>query len=140
MNSLNSLYFPGTTLYSISQYPLFLLFSKIHLLRIAEHNIHGNGGEATDSFIKSGLCQPHIPCPLGDDLRRFIHLINDIKNRRDDYGSQLSALTLAAMPAYSQNSGDSRQEIISSLLSGDQLFPNKQKEQKDLEIWQAVGS
>ena len=137
MNSLNSLYFPGTTLYSVSQYPLFLLFSKVHLLKVAEHNIHGNGGEATDSFIKSGLCQPHIPSPLGDDLKRFIHLINDIKNRKDDYGSQLSALTLAAMPAYSPNSGDSRQEIISSLLSGGQLFPNKQKDQKDLEIWQA---
>jgi len=134
MNSLNSLYFPQTALYSTSQYPLFLVFSKLHLLGVAEHNIHGNGVEATDSLIKSGLCQIHTPSPLGNDLERFTHLINDIKNRKDDYASQLSALTLSALSNYSQKSGDSQQEIISSLLRGGQFSPEKQK---DLELWKA---
>jgi len=138
MNSLNSLYFPGTTLHSISQYPLFLLFPKVHLLKIAEDNIHRGEVQATDSFVKSGFCQPFTPCPLGKDLDRFIHLVNDIQNRKDDYASQLSALTLAAMSApHSMESGDSQQEIISSLLGGGQLFPDKQKKLKHLDLWQA---
>jgi len=137
MNSLNSLYFPGTTLCSISQYPLFLLFSRIHLLKVAENNIHGSDVKTTDSFIKSGFYQEHTPSPLGDDLERFSRLINDIKNRKDDYGSQLGALTLAAMSNHSPESGDSRQEIISSLLRNDPVFSNKHKEKADLKLWQA---
>ncbi len=137
MNSLNSLYFPGTTLSSIGQYPLFLLFPTIHLLQVAEHNIHGNRGQATDSFVETDLCQTHTPSPLGNDLERFTRLVNDIKNRKDDYASQLTTLTLSAMSNYSQKSGDSQQEIISSLLRNSQFFPDKQKEQKNLELWQA---
>jgi hypothetical protein len=137
MNLLNSLYFPETNLSSIGQYPFFLLFPTIHLLRIAEHNIHGNGGQATDSFIKAGLCQTHTPSPLGNDLKRFTRLVNDIKNRKDGYASQLATLTLSAMSSYSQKGGDSRREIISSLLRRDQDFLEKQEDQKNLEIWQA---
>ena len=137
MNSLNSLYFPGTTLSSMGQYPLFLLFPTIHLLQVAEHNIHGNGGQATDSFMKAGLCQTHTPSPLGNDLERFTRLVSDIKNRKDDYASQLTTLTLSAMSNSSRKSGDSQQEIISSLLSNSQSFPDKEKEQKNLNLWQA---
>ncbi len=138
MNSLNSLYFPGTIFHSTSQYPLFLLFSTLHLLRVAEHNIHGSCVQATDSFIKSGLCRVHTPSPLGNDLERFINLINDIKNRKDEYASQLSALTLAAMSPYpGKGDSDSRQEIISALLNNEQLYSGRQKEQKTLELWQA---
>lgn len=136
MNSLNSLYFPGTALYSFRQYPLFLLFSKIHLLGVAEHNIHGREVQATDTFIKAGFCQRHTASPLGDDFERFRHLINDIYNRKDDYASQLSALTIAAMSNPSE-SGDSQQEIVSSLLKSNLAFPDKRKKQKYLDLWQA---
>ena len=138
MNSLNSLYFPGTALYSIRQYPLFLLFSKIHFLAVTEHNIHGREVEATDSFIKAGFCQRHTPSPLGDDLERFSRLINDISTRKDDYASQLSALTLAAMSDPSQREGgDSKQEIISSLLNNGDFFPDRQEKQDKSDLWQA---
>ncbi len=80
----------------------------------------------------------HAPSPLGDDLERFTNLINDIKSRKDDYASQLSALTLAAMSPYpGKEDGDSRQEIISALLNNGQLYSGRQKEQKTLELWQA---
>ncbi len=137
MNSLKSLYFPGTTICSTSQYPLFLLFPNIHLLSVAESNIHGNRTQTTDSFIKSGYCQVHTPSPLGKDLERFIHLVNDLKNRKDDYASQLSSLTLAAMSTPGQNSGDSQQEIVSSLLGESQLLPHKNGDEKKLQLWQA---
>ncbi len=137
MNSLKSLYYPGTTICSTSQYPLFLLFPNLYLLSIAESNIHGNRTQAIDSFIKSGYCQVHTPSPLGKDLERFIHLVNDLKNRKDDYASQLSSLTLAAMSTPGQNSRDSRQEIVSSLLGESQLLPHKNGDEKKLQLWQA---
>ena len=137
MNSLNSLYFPGTTINSIAQFPVFLLFSNIYIIRAAESNIYNDDHEPADSFINSGFCQVHTPCPLGDDLDRFIHLVNDIKNRKDDYASQLSGLTLASMSTSSQNSGDSQQEILSSLLNVGGVVPDKKAEENNLQLWQA---
>ena len=105
---------------------------------MAEHNIHGRDVQATDSFIKAGFCQRHTPSPLGEDLERFSHLINDIYNRKDDYASQLSALTIAAMSNPSQiGVGDSQQEIISSLLNNGGFSPDIQKKQENSDLWQA---
>lgn len=105
---------------------------------MTEHNIHGREVEATDSFIKAGFCQRHTPSPLGDDLERFSRLINDISTRKDDYASQLSALTLAAMSDPSQREGgDSKQEIISSLLNNGDFFPDRQEKQDKSDLWQA---
>jgi len=137
MNTLNSLYFPGTTIYSISQYPLFLLFPKIDLLSPAEGNIHGEEPQTTDSFIESGLCRTHTPYPLGKDLKRFIHLVNDIKNRKDDYASQLSALTLAAMSDPAGSKESSSQEIISSLMGTETLSAKENEEKQTVKLWQA---
>lgn len=137
MNSLNALYFPGTAIYSVSQYPLFLLFPKLHILTVAESNIHGKQEQATDSFTESDFCQLHTPCPLGDDLERFTHLLRDIKNRKDDYAAQLSALTLASMSTPRHNNDNSQQEILSSLLRGNQLIQDEKVEKKNMLIWQA---
>jgi hypothetical protein len=137
MNTLNSLYFPGTTIYSISQYPLFLLFPQIDLLSPAESNIHGEEPQTTDSFIEAGLCRPHTPYPLGKDLKRFTHLINDIKNRKDDYASQLSTLTLAAMSDPAGSKESSSQEILSSLLGTETLSTKERDEKQTLQLWQA---
>ena len=79
----------------------------------------------------------HTPCPLGEDLERFIHLVDNIKNRKDDYASQLSGLTLAAMSGPTRNNGDSEREIVSSLLSEGQLFPDTKDREKNLQLWQA---
>jgi len=116
MNSLNSLFFPGTDIYSIRQYPLFLLLQKIHLIRPVENNPVDAGDESTDSFIKSGFCQEHTPCPLGEHRNRFLHLVTDIKNRQDDYAAQLSSLVLASQSAPPLIDEDSEQAIMSSLL------------------------
>lgn len=141
MNSLHSLYFPETTIYSIRQYPLFLLFSPLHLLRIAENtlNIHAEGNQATDTFRKAGLCREHIPAPLGENLDRFVHLLQDIKNRKDNYASQLSSLTLAAMSGSDTFSEDSEQQILTSILGKRQPDGKEKKEKKEKQesLWQA---
>jgi len=93
--------------------------------------------QAIDSFIKSGYCQIHTPSRLGKDLERFFHLVNDLKSRKDDYASQLGHLTLAAMSTPDRYSGDSQQEIVSSLLGESQLLPSKKGEEKNLQLWQA---
>ncbi len=138
MSSLNTLFFPGTDIYSIRQYPIFLIFQKIHLIKPVEEDPAGPHGESSDSFIKSGFCQAHTPCPLGEDRKRFLHLVQDIKNRKDDYAAQLSSLILAAKSRESTTDEDSEQTIISSLFE-----PDDQKKAKSLQaeregkLWQA---
>ncbi len=137
MNSLNTLYFPGTALSSIRQYPLFLLFARIHLIRAVEENPAASGKESPDSFIKSGFCQEHTPCPLGKDRNRFLRLIDDISHRQDDYAAQLSSLVLAAQSGVPSFDEDSPAAIISSLHNPDQVLQQKQQTGKDERLWQA---
>ncbi len=138
MNSLDTLYFPGTDINSVRQYPIFLLFQKVHLLTPVEGDPVEGGVESPDSFIKSGFCQVHTPCPLGKDRNRFLHLVEEIKTRKDDYAGQLSALTLAAMsgvPAKAEE--ESERSIIRSLLpTGEPAAPPQDLENLE-NLWQA---
>ena len=139
MNTLDTLYFPGTVLLSGSQYPLFLLFPQVHILQPVEAGEHdGATAEQPDIFIKNGFCQAHTPCPLGDSRERFLHLIDDIRDRKDDYAAQLSSLTMAAMSVPRQQGDDTTQGIISSLL-GTKAAEDEQAKQETIELalWQA---
>ena len=137
MNSLNTVYFPGTDIYSIRQYPIFLLFQKLHLIQPVEDGPADSGVEPSDNFIKSGFCQVHTPCPLGENRDRFLHLVTDIRNRRDDYAAQLSSLTLAAMGGWSKPNEDSERDIINSLYTPRDLEEEARKEEKVEKLWQA---
>ncbi len=137
MNSLNTLYFPATALYSIRQYPLYLLFPKIHLIKPVEEDPADSSKESTDSFIKSGFCQVHTPCPLGENRKRFVRLIADIDNRKDDYAAQLSSLILASQSAVSTVDEDSEQAIISSLHHPGERQKQAQLTGKEEKLWQA---
>jgi len=136
MNSLKTLYFPGTDIYSIRQYPIFLLFRNINIIKPVEDPPSDSAEESADTFIKSGFCQVHTPCPLGDNRKRFMHLVTDIKNRKDDYAAQLSSLTLAAMSNRSTGEGSER-EIINSIFAPQELQKKGEKEEKELKLWQA---
>jgi len=136
MNSLNTLYFPGTDLYSIRQYPIFLLFQKIHLIRPVEEDPAGSGGQSSDSFIKSGFCQVHTPCPLSENRDRFVHLVADISSRKDDYAAQLSSLILAGTSSASVTDDDSERAIRSSLFTPDAEKGKVQQEDKAGKLWQ----
>ena len=137
MNSLNNLYFPGTAFYSIRQYPLFLLLAKIHLIKPVEAAPAKSGKESPDNFIKSGFCQEHTPCPLGEDRNRFLRLIDDISHRQDDYAAQLSSLVLASQSSVLSDDEDSERAIISSLHNPEQVLQKKQQTGKDEKLWQA---
>ena len=137
MNSLNTLYFPGTDIYSIRQYPVFLLFQKIHLIKPVEKDPKDSDEESTDSFIKSGFCQVHTPCPLGENRDRFLHLVEDIRNRKDDYAAQLSSLILASKSGPSAMDEDSEQAIINSLFTPKDRQAESLQTKKEEKLWQA---
>jgi len=134
MNSPDALYFPTTALWSLRQYPFFLLLPKIHILSPFEDD--GKGPQKdTNSFINSGLCQEHTPCPLGEDRARFLRLVADIKARTDDYAAQLSALTIAGYTAPKSAGESSEREIINSMfIPGDLAAREKDASQQEL-LW-----
>lgn len=123
MNSLKTLYFPGTAAPSLRLYPLFLLFQNVHFLSPVEPQPESDQRESADSFTNWGFCQVHTPRPLGADRQRFIHLLNDIASRGPDYATQLSALTLASIT--DRGPDESERTLVKSLLpssgSGDDL-------------------
>ena len=137
MNSLTPVYFPGTDIYSIRQYPVFLLFQRIHLISPVEDDPADPGGKPSDTFINSGFCQVHTPCPLGENRGRFLHLVEDIRTRKDDYAAQLSSLTLAGMTRTIDNNEDSETSIISSLLSPGVLEAEAEQQEREEKLWQA---
>jgi hypothetical protein len=140
MDTLETLYFPDTVLTTDGQSALFLLFNPVHVLQPVETDTAENPiTEPTDTFMDAGFCQVHTPAPLGTDRDRFLHLVRDIQNRKDDYAAQLSSLTLASMSVPLSSNGEARHEIISSLFGIPDKDPaDKEKEEaQQAELWQA---
>ncbi|SDP54835.1 hypothetical protein [Desulforhopalus singaporensis] len=137
MNLLEPVYFPVTDISSIRQYPVFLLFPKIHLLQPVEHETPAMAEENSDSFIKSGFCQVDTPCPLGENRNRFLHLVNDIRLRTDDYAAQLSSLTLASMATVTDDHEKSEHSIIQQLFTPKNLQKDQLDRQHEAKLWQA---
>lgn len=134
MNTLEALFFPGTEIYSASQFPLFLLFEKLHLLLPVESA--GLPDDGADIFNSSGLCQAHTPSPLGEDRERFEHLIGDIRERKDDYAAQLSSLTVASLTDHKKSVDDSSGGIMATLLGKPQIAEDDEEQENHL-LWQA---
>ncbi len=136
MISFNTLLFPDTDICKDRLYPLLLFFSPLHFLQPVEPDPASSQKAESDIFMEQGLCQGHTPVPLEKNRDRFLHLIKDIQERKDDYSAQLASLTMAAMstPA-SAKTGESKHEIISSLLSAHSLSTSSSTE--EIELWQA---
>ena len=141
MKTLDTLYFPDTVLPVRQQLPLALFFNTIHLLQPVEDGVKEDGEESSDPsgypFTEMGFCQVHTPSKLGSDRDRFLHLIHDIRNKKDAYVEQLSYLTLASLSAPASRGDNSKQAILSSLLHGMEEDGGIQDEQTRLALWQA---
>lgn len=87
--------------------------------------------------METGFCQVHTPSKLGTDRDRFLHLVNDIKNRKDNYIEQLSYLSLASLSEPPRQGDPSKQTIISSLLQGMDQSNDARDEEERLALWQA---
>ncbi len=137
MNTLETLYFPDTTITPTRQFPLLLLFSAVHFIQPVEPD-ETSAEQSKDTFMDSQFCQGHTPHPLGKDRDRFLYLINDIKNRKDDYAAQLSHITLASMSGTKAKGDSSKQEIMSSLLGRGSSTTSKSSNDEELEaLWHA---
>ncbi|MFN2353747.1 MAG: hypothetical protein ABR512_04380, partial [Desulfopila sp.] len=122
MKTLETLYFPDTAILSPRQEPLFLLFPNINIIQPVD-KAPASAARDMDIFMESHFCHDHIkfhttfhtPHPLGEDRQRFLYLINDIQNRKDDYAAQLSHITLASMSEEKSKDDETEQQIVSSL-------------------------
>ncbi|MEE4167198.1 MAG: hypothetical protein V2I35_14440, partial [Desulfocapsaceae bacterium] len=138
MISFKTLLFPDTAICKDRLYPLFLFFAPIHFLQTVEPDAGTNQSTDSDIFMEHGLCQGHTPVPLEKNRQRFLHLIKDIRERKDDYGAQLASLTMAAMSApASTKRGEAKHEIISSLLNDHSLISSSSTSDSDIDLWQA---
>ncbi|MBT8328727.1 MAG: hypothetical protein KJN87_03400 [Desulfofustis sp.] len=132
-----SLLFPDTDIFGYRQLPLLLFGCPLNYLQPVEPSPDDDTSADNTVIIDSGLCNPHIPAPLDADRAKFTRLIHDIRERKDDYAAQLSALTMAAMSEKKEKSGgEERYQIISSLL-GNKLTAGSADGDEQLDLWQA---
>ncbi len=132
-----SLVFPNTDIFGYRQFPILLFGCPLYYLQLVEPDPNDDVQDENEIFINSGLCHPHLPAPLADDRERFTRLIKDIRERKDDYAAQLSALTMAALSDNKARSGgEERYQIISSLLDSKVIADSADRDEQ-LDLWQA---
>jgi len=140
MKTLETLYFPDTAIFSTRQEPLFLLFPTVNIIQPVDKG-SASASKDVDIFMDSRFCHDytkvHTPHPLGEDRQRFLYLINDIQNRKDDYAAQLSNLTLASMSAPVSSGEDSKNQILSSLLDPGQTLQQDMEQSRAETLWHA---
>lgn len=127
---MKTIIFPRTDICSIRQFPLFLPAPQLLIMQ----GWRREASEALNLFMKAGFCQVKVPVPFPDTdgERRFLHLIEDIATRRDDYAGQLSSLTLAGMTEPRKN-GEQSERAILDALTGQAKAPDEHEEEQ----WQA---
>ena len=132
-----SLVFPDTDIFGYRQFPLLLFGCPLCYLQLVEPDPDDDIPDDNRIFIDSGLYHPHLPAPLADDRERFARLIHDIRERKDDYAAQLSALTMDALSEKKEKNWDEqRYQIISSLI-GPKMRASSTEIDQQLDLWQA---
>jgi len=134
MLSLNTLYFPETTLPHHLRNTLLLLPDTLHFLQPVE----GTNDADDDLFMEKRICQAHTPFPLGKDLDRFLGLIREIQEQKSTNAEQFSSLTLAHLSENIQRGDQNHRAIITNLRDGT-VAKSKENdtEQKAANLWQA---
>ncbi len=137
MKTLNAIIFPDITPAAATVLPLVHIFSSVVYCRPVENDPIPEIEQARKDIPS---CTIHIPAPLQEDRERFLQLINDLQNRRDDYASQLSQLSLAGLPRSSRPDPESKNSILSSLLKSKGIISktaDRKNEANNLILWQA---
>ena len=136
MNSFDTLIFPDTDIFKEEYYPLLLCCSPLHFLQPVEPDPAGQVDAEMAHFYQHGLWQAHVPAPLGDYRSHYLHLIDDIKQRKSYYLDQFSALTIDSgeTPGSPAHPGQ-KHDLVVSLLSRHGV-PIEEIE-ANLELWQS---
>ena len=136
MNIFDTLFFPETDIFNEKRYPLLLFFSPLHFLQVVEQGPGSVTNSEVDLFLKHGLCQAHVPAPLGENREQFLRLIRDISTRDEHSVDQLNGLAINSNPALAAcEPFESKHSIVSSLLQEYNVrFANTEE---NLKLWQA---
>ncbi len=118
--------------------PLVQVFEPIVYCRPVENEAAevDSGGSGCAELLEQGLCRFFVPAPLEAERDRFLRLVSDLHDWRDDYAGQLSRLSLASLSAGSRPEQESRSSILTSLLRSHGI-EDRQKEKLALLLWQA---
>ncbi len=136
MNSFDTLFFPETDIFNEKLYPMLLFFTPLHFLQVVESGAGHVMKPEAELFLKGGLCQAHVPAPLGDNREQFLRLIRDIGEKKERFVAKLSGITTDSDPVSTGNKPlDFKYDIVSSLL---QEYGMKHViTETDLQLWQA---
>ncbi len=136
MNSFETLFFPETDIFNEKRYPLLLFFTPLHFLRVVAPGPDSVINSEAELFLERGLCQPHVPAPLGENREQFLRLIRDISDRDEHAVEQLNGSTTDSNPAQADGESlDFKQSIISSLLQ--EYGVKHANTEESLKLWQA---
>jgi hypothetical protein len=117
--------------------PLVLVFGPVVYCQPVEND---DPEDITNTLwgkmVEQSFCGLHAPAPLFENRARFLHLVRDLHQRRDDYAAQLTHVSLASIPTGSRPGTESRTSILSSLLSGHGIDSSKDEQRENL-LWQA---
>ncbi len=135
MNKFTACVFPDTLLDEKLIFPLVQVFGQLVYMQAVENEPpedHTASALIAD-LQQHGALYLFTPIPLGEQRERFLALMNDMKNRRDDYTSQLSMLTLAELNR--QDRTESQHSILANLLQRSNIAGKK--EEDALLLWQS---
>jgi hypothetical protein len=134
MNTTTACIFPETLPDKELLFPLVQVFETIVHLQTVENESRTEPDSPFIEELRRGKrLQACTPIPLGPQREHFLALAQDIATRGHAYINQLSMLTLADMHLH--QSAESRNSIITALLSGNNIRSHKDEEQTLL--WQA---
>jgi hypothetical protein len=138
MSNKQTCIFPETVPGDEILFPLVQVFTPLVYCRTLEKDEIPAGLQSTlaRELEDAGLCRIHVPSSLGEQRERFLVLIRDLKNRRDDYAAQLKNLSLSGIGSGGRAKSESKNSIIENLLQSKRVADEKQEEQEML-LWQA---
>lgn len=129
---MKTILFPHTEIFSIRQFPLFLLTPE---LRIFQPVIREKQPEILDSFIVAGFCQVEpLPFERSEDEQRFLQLAGELHSRSDEYPKQLAELALAARTAPPED-GEQSDRAIRGDLYQESLSTKRDELKKQAKSW-----
>ena len=136
MNPFSTIFFPDTDVLNEKYYPLLLFFTPLHFLQVVEPGPGPVINSEPILLLKSGMCQPHVPAPLGDNREQFKRLISDIGKRKEHFNDQSSGLiTASSLPPPVGESLDPKYKIVASLLQ--KYGVDLETSGADMQLWQA---
>lgn len=138
MNGASARVFPDTVPSERLLFPLVHVFGRLVYLQAVENDAVPPElrNPLCDEMARESLLGVEVPAPLHADRDRFVRLLADLRNRRDDYAARLRHVALAGMSSASRPRAESRSSILTMLLSGGGLTGDG-ADGRTMLLWQA---